>query len=97
MYTKYIELEIPQERNICYTLENPQTEKNNTDSTISETRYILKQKLSGLFLIIIGIISVYLSGEGTAFVFFAFIGIFLLLTKEKVMMFEGWEQGKEVK
>lgn len=96
MYIEYINVNIPQEK-INYPAESKrQDTKDIVNVAEYETKYILKQKVSGLFLIVIGIISAYLSGEGTAFVFFAFIGIFLLLTKEKVMMFEGWEQRKEV-
>lgn len=50
--------------------------------------YYLKQKISGLVIIVIGILTpLILDGDAT-FSFVAFpLGIFLLLTKEKVMTF----------
>lgn len=59
-------------------------------------KYYILQKISGLFLIAIGILSIYLSdGDGTACIFLALMGLFLIFTKEKVMMFEGWKNKED--
>ena len=54
----------------------------------SETIYYMKQKLSGLTMVAIGIITPILLGGDATFSLFALpLGIWLIFTKEKVMMF----------
>ena len=54
----------------------------------AEIIYYIKQKLSGLVLTAIGIITPILLDGDCTFSLFAFpVGIWLLFTKEKVMMF----------
>ena len=49
--------------------------------------YYIKQKLAGVILIALGAISVPISeGDGTAFVMMLFIGLALIVTKDKVLM-----------
>lgn len=51
-------------------------------------RYFLKQKLSGLVMIAIGVISVMLLADATFAVIAVPLGLYLIVTKEKVMMFK---------
>lgn len=54
----------------------------------AETIYYIKQKLSGLTMATVGIITpILLDGDATVSLFALPFGIFLLLTKEKVMIF----------
>ena len=54
----------------------------------TETIYYIKQKLSGLTMATIGIITpILLDGDCTFSLFALPVGIWLLFTKEKVMMF----------
>ena len=49
--------------------------------------YYIKQKLAGVILIALGAISVPVSeGDGTAFVMMLFIGLALIVTKDKVLI-----------
>ena len=51
-------------------------------------RYFLKQKLSGLVMIAIGVISVMLLADATFAVIAVPLGLYLIVTKEQVMMFK---------
>lgn len=54
----------------------------------AERRYYIKQKLSGLIMAVIGIITpILLDGDATFLLIALPLGIYLLFTKEKVMMF----------
>ena len=54
----------------------------------AERTYYIKQKLSGLTMVAIGIITpIILDGDCTFSLFALPVGIWLLFTKEKVMMF----------
>lgn len=54
----------------------------------AETIYYIKQKLSGLTMAAVGIITPFiLDGDATFSLFALPVGIWLLFTKEKVMMF----------
>ena len=54
----------------------------------AERTYYIKQKLSGLTMAAIGIITpILLDGDGTFSIIALPLGIWLLFTKEKVMMF----------
>lgn len=54
----------------------------------AERTYYIKQKLSGLTLAAVGIITpILLDGDATFSLFALPLGIWLLFTKEKVMMF----------
>ena len=62
----------------------------------AETIYYIKQKLSGLIMAAVGIITpILLDGDATFSLFALPVGIWLLFTKEKVMMFwfYYWEIG----
>ena len=63
-------------------------EQKNKARRKAETTYYIKQKLSGLILAIIGIIIPFMmDGDATASLFILPLGLYLLFTKEKVMMF----------
>ena len=49
-------------------------------------KYFIKQKLFGLFLIILGVLSCVLTGDGTAMILFLIIGIGVIRTKDMVVM-----------
>ena len=52
--------------------------------------YYLKQKLSGFALVVASVLCpMLMDGDATASVIFLPLGLFLLLTKEKVMDFKG--------
>ena len=54
----------------------------------AERAYYIKQKLSGLVMAAVGIVMpILLDGDGTFSIIALPLGIYLLLTKEKVMMF----------
>lgn len=54
----------------------------------TEHLYYMKQKLSGLVMTVIGIVApILLDGDATVSLVALPLGIYLLLTKEKVMMF----------
>lgn len=54
----------------------------------TEHLYYIKQRLSGMIMAVIGIVVPFLFGGDITFSLFALpLGIFLLLTKEKVMTF----------
>lgn len=55
--------------------------------------YFLKQKLAGLIVLLIGIITpVVCDGDATFSIIAIPMGIGLLVTKQKVMMFRGYEK-----
>lgn len=53
-----------------------------------KTKYFLKQKLSGAAMIAIGIISVLILADVTFAVIAVPLGLYLMFTKQKVMLFE---------
>lgn len=53
----------------------------------AERTYYIKQKISGLVVLSIGIITPFLLGDATFSLLAAPIGIGLIITKQKVMMF----------
>ena len=54
----------------------------------AERVYYIKQKLSGLMMAVIGIITLFILDGDITFPLFALIlGLFLIFTKEKIMMF----------
>ena len=54
----------------------------------AEHAYYIKQKLSGLIMVAVGIITpILLDGDATFSLFALPVGIWLLFTKEKVMIF----------
>ena len=54
----------------------------------AERAYYIKQKLSGLTMAAVGIVMpILLDGDGTFSIIALPLGIYLLLTKEKIMMF----------
>lgn len=53
----------------------------------TEHLYYIKQRLSGLAMVIMGLIVPLLDGDATVSLFALPLGIFLLVTKEKVMTF----------
>ena len=54
----------------------------------AERIYYIKQKLAGLTMVLIGLISpITCDGDGTFLLFALPIGIYLLLTKNKIMTF----------
>ena len=53
----------------------------------TERLYYIKQRLSGLAMVIIGMIVPLLDGDATVSLFALPLGIFLMMTKEKVMTF----------
>lgn len=48
--------------------------------------YYIKQKLMGLCLIVIGLVPIILENDGTVAAFTIPFGVYLLLTKKKIMM-----------
>lgn len=48
-------------------------------------RYFIKQRLIGILIIVLSVISVKLTGDGTAALFMLPIGMFTTLTKEMVI------------
>lgn len=55
----------------------------------AERTYYIKQKLSGLIMIFIGIITPFISdGDVTVSLVILPLGLYLIFTKEKVMMFK---------
>ena len=62
--------------------------KRRTCRSRAERAYFLKQKLCGLVLAAIGIIvPIICDGDATASLLFVPMGLFVLFTKEKVMLF----------
>jgi hypothetical protein len=56
--------------------------------TREETVYFIKQKLAGLVLCILGVLSAIVAeGDATAALMVIPLGIFVMLTKNKVMMY----------
>ena len=53
----------------------------------AERNYFLKQKLSGLVMAAIGVVTAIISHDITFSVFVLPLGLYLLFTKEKIMMF----------
>ena len=53
----------------------------------TERLYYIKQRLSGLAMLIIGMVVPFLNGDATVSLFALPLGIFLLMTREKVMTF----------
>ena len=70
--------------------ETPQTNENaprQARKVNKDKLYYIKQKLVGVVLIALGAASVPVSeGDGTAFVMMLFIGLALIVTKDKVLM-----------
>ena len=75
---------IGQAQNIPQTNENAPQQ---TRATHKDKLYYIKQKLVGVALIALGAASVPASeGDGTAFVMMLFVGLALIVTKDKVLM-----------
>ncbi len=70
-----------------YTLEHKLRMLKQEERRKAKTKYYIKQKLSGLTMIIIGIIVPFLNGDATFSLFALPLGLFLTFTKEKVMIF----------
>ena len=69
------------------TAESEQTAHTTTNNRRKDRVYYIKQKLAGVVLIALGAISVPVSeGDGTAFLMMLFIGLALIVTKDKVLM-----------
>ena len=68
------------------TTETEQTTPTTSDKKHKEKIYYIKQKLLGVALIALGAASVPVEGDGTAFVMMLFIGLALIVTKDKVLM-----------
>ena len=72
--------------------ETPQTNENAPQQARKVNKdklYYIKQKLVGVVLIALGAVSVPVSeGDGTAFVMMLFIGLVLIITKDKVLLTE---------
>ena len=68
------------------TTESEQTAHTATDNRRKDKLYYIKQKLVGVVLIALGAISVPVEGDGTAFLMMLFIGLALIVTKDKVLM-----------
>ena len=70
--------------------ETPQTNENaprQTRKVNKDKLYYIKQKLIGVVLIALGAASVHVSeGDGTAFVMMLFIGLAVIVTREKVLI-----------
>ena len=70
--------------------ETPQTNENaprQTRKVNKDKLYYIKQKLIGVVLIALGAASVPVSeGDGTAFVMMLFIGLAVIVTREKVLI-----------
>ena len=49
------------------------------------TKYYILQKSVGIFMILLGILSAVITGEGTALVMILFFGLALVLSKEKIL------------
>ena len=68
----------------------PQTNENTPQQARKVNKdklYYIKQKLTGVVLIALGAVSVPISeGDGTAFLMMLFIGLALIVTKDKVLM-----------
>ena len=69
------------------TTESEQTAHTATDNRRKDKLYYIKQKLVGVVLIALGAASVPVSeGDGTAFVMMLFIGLAVIVTREKVLI-----------
>ena len=69
------------------TAESEQTAHTTTNNRRKDRLYYIKQKLVGVVLIALGAASVPVSeGDGTAFLMMLFIGLALIITKDKVLM-----------
>ena len=68
------------------TTESEQTAHTATDNRRKDKLYYIKQKLVGVVLIALGAASVPVEGDGTAFLMMLFIGLALIVTKDKVLM-----------
>ena len=69
--------------------ETPQTNENaprQARKVNKDKLYYIKQKLAGVVLIALGAVSVPVEGDGTAFLMMLFIGLALIVTKDKVLM-----------
>ena len=69
--------------------EAPQTNKNAPQQARKVNKdklYYIKQKLVGVALIALGAASVPVEGDGTAFVMMLFIGLAVIVTREKVLI-----------
>ena len=67
----------------------PQTNENapqQAKKVNKDKLYYIKQKFTGVVLIALGAASVPVEGDGTAFVMMLFIGLALIVTKDKVLM-----------
>lgn len=71
------------------TMEREQTVHTATDNRRKDKLYYIKQKLLGVVLIALGAASVPVSeGDGTAFIMMLFVGLALIVTRERVLMIE---------
>ena len=72
--------------------ETPQTNENAPQQARKVNKdklYYIKQKLAGVILIALGAASVPVSeGDGTAFIMMLFVGLALIVTRERVLMIE---------
>lgn len=50
-----------------------------------KTLYYIKQKLIGILLIVLSVISAIVTGDGTASLFLVPVGIYVTLTKEMII------------
>lgn len=74
--------------NVSYSATQTQIKDENVDSRKKERLYYIKQKLSGLSMIVIGIIIPFLlDGDATFSLIALPLGIGLLVTKQRVMNF----------
>ena len=84
-------LPVYKESCICYTTPSGNVQvilyQRKVHQKQREKIYYIKQKLSGLILITVGIICpILLNGDATASLFILPLGVYLMLTKEKVMI-----------
>lgn len=62
-----------------------------------KTIYFAKQKIAGIIMMLIGIIMPFvLDGDATFSLIAIPMGLWLLFTKQKVMMFDGYEEQEEI-
>ena len=63
----------------------------------TEKIYYIKQRISGFVLLAIGVATPFiLDGDATVSLFMVPLGIYLLITKKKIMEFEGKEKEIEI-
>ncbi len=66
---------------VCTTLEDVRRQRRITKA------YYIKQKLLGLLMLVIGIISLFTVHDGTFFMMSILIGLYLVFTQQKVTIF----------